>query len=105
MLDEGFKAKVTNVDAGRWSGKEISGTRISNPFGSLVLVDGPGITSAGEIGSGGARWWKLRFSGSAPMALIGFQVTFKTAAGVKQLSFSAGNSDTNNTAMQTILGI
>ena len=103
--DEGFKAKVTNVDAGRWSGKEISGTRISNPFGSLVLVDGPGITSAGEIGSGGARWWKLRFSGSAPMALIGFQVTFKTAAGVKQLSFSAGNSDTNNTAMQTILGI
>jgi hypothetical protein len=39
------------------------------------------------------------------MALIGFQINFETPAGIKQLNFAAGNSDTNVTAMQTILGL
>jgi hypothetical protein len=103
--DQGFGAKVTNIDANRYSAREINGTRISNPFGSLQLVDGPGRTSKGEVGSGGARWWKLRFSGSQPVAIIGFQINFETPAGIKQLNFAAGDSDTNHSAMQTILGL
>ena len=105
QTDQGFGNKVTNFDVNRYSAKEIIGTRISNPFGSHQIVGGPGRTSKGESGSGGARWWKLRFSGSAPMALIGFQINFETPAGIKQLNFAAGNSDTNITAMQTILGL
>tara|TARA_R110002020_G_scaffold152271_1_gene330031 strand:- start:3210 stop:5621 length:2412 start_codon:yes stop_codon:yes gene_type:complete len=103
--DQGFTAKVTTIDSNRYSAREITGTRISNPFGSLQLVDGPGVTSMGEVGSGGARWWKIRFSGSQPVAFVGFEISFETPAGVKQLAFAAGNSDTNHSAMKTILGL
>ena len=109
----GFKGEtVSTIDANRWSGDEILQVRVSNPYlgyevksDSTNITAAPSVDSATQLGSGGARWFKMRFSGTNPVDLIGFTVHYELNGDIKQLSFAAGKNDTRDAELRTILGM
>ena len=113
VWDGGFKdAAVRTIDANRWSADEILQVRVSNPYvGYEVQAEAgnvsaaPSVNSATQIGSGGARWFKFRFSGSDPIDLIGFTIHYELNGDIKQLSFDAGKNDTRDSLLKSILGM
>jgi hypothetical protein len=112
-FDGGFKSTtVRAIDDNRWSADEIMQVRLSNPYvgyevqaenGNITAA--PSVNSATQMGSGGARWFKFRFSGSDPIDLIGFTVHYELNGDIKQLSFGAGKNDTRDTLLRSILGM
>ena len=104
-FDGNFRTdSVKTIDANRYSTKEITQVRISNPYGSFQITDAPAVNSDAEQGSGGNRWYKVRFEGDKPMALIGFSLHYETSAGQKQLSFAAGKPD-SDTLIRNVMGL
>ena len=99
-----ISSSVKDIDKNRYSTKEIVQVRINNPYGSFQITDQPSIDSNSEQGAGGNRWYKIRFSGNKPIALIGFQIHYETAAGIKQLNFASGAPD-SNTLIRSVMGL
>tara|TARA_R110000751_G_scaffold60505_2_gene126242 strand:+ start:2278 stop:4653 length:2376 start_codon:yes stop_codon:yes gene_type:complete len=95
---------VRTIDNNRYSTKEITQVSVSNPYGSHQIVDGPPINTSKEQGAGGNRWYKLKFEGNKPFALIGFSLNYETSAGIKQLSFAAGKPD-SDTLIRSVMGL
>jgi len=87
-----YTDSVKTMDDNRYSTKEIVQVKIDSPQGAFQIVEAPSVNTSTERGAGGSRWYKVKFSGNKPIALIGFQIHYETAAGIKQLNFAAGQA-------------